>query len=45
MSDSQFITACFLIFALAVLFKEDLSNKKITFTKDEKIHLSLNEKT
>ncbi len=52
MSDTQsahrliaFITACFLIFALAVLFKEDLSNKKITFTKEAKTHLSVGEKT
>ena len=43
MSDTQsahlliaFITACFSILALAVLFKADLSNKKITFTKEEK---------
>ncbi len=51
MSDTQsahrliaFITACFSILALAFLFKADLSNKKITFTKEEKSHLSVGEK-
>jgi hypothetical protein len=47
MSDIQFLYLCLLIaFIVACfVFKDMLNNKTITVTKEEKTHLSLNEKT